>query len=151
VSVVPPVTRTPYPPATGRGEGAGEAPGEVVGDGAGVAVAEARAELEAVAGGRADVLVDPQAARRRMATTQVRTLKRRTVFWTKPERRVASSLAALSPQCERTPARGVTVSGSILRLKQGSDPHPQGRGLKGLESADGFRLSVLFYLDRMEE
>jgi hypothetical protein len=43
------------------------------------------------------------------------------------------------------------VSGTILHLKQGTDPHPQSL-LEGVTvKADGFRLSVLFYLVVLEE
>jgi len=38
------------------------------------------------------------------------------------------------------------------RLKQGSDPHPQGLGLKGFDERGWLhKLSVLFYLKRLEE
>jgi hypothetical protein len=47
--------------------------------------------------------------------------------------------------------RTMCVSGTILELKQGTDPHPQGTRSKGFGSADGFKLSVLFYLSGMEE
>jgi len=60
-------------------------------------------------------------------------------------------MPAFSPQLPTGLCVGGYVSGTIQRLKQGPNPHPQGSGPKGSGIADGFRLSVLFYLQRLEE
>jgi hypothetical protein len=89
----------------GEGDGEGEPAGEPLGDSEGEALGEASAEEAGMC--LAAVLVDPQAASRRMATTWARTFNRRTL-WGMPGLRVATSLVAFSPLCQRAFAQAVT-------------------------------------------
>lgn len=85
-------------------------------------MAEALGEEEAREGEgvwRAAALLEPQAARVRMATTWATNLKEPTVFWANPGVKANAKMR-----------RGLRFRYDP-RLKQGSDPHPQGLGLKG--------------------
>jgi hypothetical protein len=121
---------------------------------AGEAVACADAEatgLEVAAGRpRAAVLEEPHPVSRRMAMTTGGTTFNQGLFWTFPAVANRGSDISIS-RTVRTPlcGRGY-VSGTILGLKQGTTLTSR-REPKGSTSADGFKLSVLFYLQRLEE
>ena len=113
------------------GDGCAEELGEALGGPDGLELALAVAVAETDGEGRDAALVDPHAESRRMATTQGANLKRPTVFWGMTARQVGEGAGGVVTSMPTPLCEGGYVSGTIHRLKQGSDPHPQGSAQRG--------------------